>query len=95
MKYFDWNAEKNAKLEAERGVTFEEVVFSVMHGGLLDIVVHPNQERYPGQRMLIVDVDDYAYLTAFVESEESIFLKTIIPSRTATRQYLEGRRNGP
>ena len=92
MTYFDWNMEKNAKIEAERGVTFEEVVFSVMHGGLLDIVVHPNQQRYPGQRMLIVDVDDYAYLVPFVESEESIFLKTIIPSRRATRQYLEDRR---
>ena len=95
MTYFDWNVEKNAQLEAQRGVTFEEVVFAVMHGGLLDIVVHPNQERYPRQRMLIVDVDDYAYLVPFVESEESIFLKTIIPSRRATRHYLEGRRNEP
>lgn len=91
MKYFSWNSEKNDSLQRERGVSFEEVVFHIERGNLLDILEHPNQERYPGQRIFVVDIDDYAYLVPFLESEAEVFLKTIIPSRKATNTYL-GRR---
>jgi hypothetical protein len=60
----------------------------IEHGDLLDIVEHPNQERYRGQRMFVVRCDDYAYIVPFVEDERTVFLKTIIPSRRATKQYL-------
>lgn len=90
VKAFTWNEEKNQRLKAERGVSFEEVIVHIAAGDVLDIVAHPNPERYAGQRMFIVRIRDYAYLVPFVESETEIFLKTIIPSRKATKRYLRG-----
>lgn len=72
----------------ERGISFEEIVFHIERGDVLDLQDHPNQEKYPGQRIFIVDVEGYAYVVPFVEDEEEVFLKTIIPSRKATRKYL-------
>lgn len=88
MKYIDWDAEKNDSLKAERSIGFEEVVLALEDGRVLDLYTHPNQSRYPGQRMWIVEISGYAYLVPFVEDEEKIFLKTIIPSRKATKKYL-------
>lgn len=90
MKHFSWSPEKSEWLRKERGISFEEIVFHIEQGDLLDLLEHPNQERYAGQRIFVVAVEDYAYLVPFVESEEEIFLKTIIPSRKATRRYLGG-----
>ncbi|NOZ05151.1 MAG: BrnT family toxin [Chloroflexi bacterium] len=92
MRYFSWNNEKNRRLQAERDVSFEEVVFYIEKGQLLDVIEHPNPEKYKGQRIFIVNIDDYAYLVLFVETEREIFLKTIIPSRKATKKYLRGGR---
>ena len=91
MKPYDWNDEKNDWLRQERAVTFEDIVFHLSQGGLLDTIEHPNQNQYPGQRIFIVNVEGYAYLVPFVEDDEMIFLKTIIPSRKMTRQYLGGK----
>jgi len=88
VKYFAWDQAKNEQLKVERGVSFEEITFHIEHGDLLDVVEHPNQERYRGQRMFVVRCDDYAYIVPFVEDERTVFLKTIIPSRRATKQYL-------
>lgn len=93
MNYFSWSSEKNESLKKERGMSFEEVVFHIERGDLLDVLGHPNQERYPGQRIFVVDIDDYAYLVPFVEDEAEVFLKTIIPSRKATNSYLRRRTN--
>ena len=90
MKPINWNAEKNRKLIEERSISFEDVVFCLQSGGLLDDGSHPNEEKYPHQRMFVVAVDEYAYLVPYVESDEEIFLKTIVPSRKATKQYLGG-----
>ena len=87
MKTFRWNADKNEAIQAERGISFERVVVAVENGGLLDILSHPNPEKYPRQRVLVVACDSYAYLVPFVE-EEAYYFKTIIPSRKATRDYL-------
>ncbi len=75
-------------LKKERGISFEDVVFHIGAGDVMDIFEHPNQGRYSGQRILVVVVEGYAYLVPFAESEEEIFLKTIIPSRKATKQYV-------
>jgi hypothetical protein len=83
-----WNARKNESLEAARGVTFEAVVVAIGAGGLLDVVAHPNAAQYPWQRVLVVAIDDYVHLVPFVEERDYLFLKTIIPSRKATREYL-------
>ena len=88
MKYFAWDDAKNEKLKNERGIGFEEIVFHIARGDVLDTVEHPNQARYGGQRIFVVKVDDYVYLVPFVEDDTSVFLKTIIPSRKATKQYL-------
>ena len=88
MRFFAWNAEKNAKLKAERGVSFEEAAFYIENGGLLDVVDHPNAQDYPNQQMFIVKIDAYAFLVPFVQSGDECFLKTIIPNRKATRIYL-------
>jgi uncharacterized DUF497 family protein len=86
MKSYDWNDEKNDWLRQERDVTFEDIVFHLSQGGLLDTIEHPNQQQYPGQKIFIVNVEGYAYLVPFVEDDAMIFLKTIIPSRKMTKQ---------
>lgn len=88
MKFFNWDNEKSVKLLTERGVSFEDVVFYIQQGGLLNKVEHPNQKKYPGQHIFVVDIDDYVYLVPFVENNREVFLKTIIPSRKATKEYL-------
>lgn len=91
MKYFSWDNEKNLKLKTERNISFEEIAFYIEKQQVLDIVQHPNQEKYEGQKMFIININDYAYLVPFVEDEQEIFLKTIIPSRKATKRYLRGQ----
>ena len=88
MKYFSWNKDKNKQLQNERNVSFEEVIFYIEKGWLLDTVEHPNQDKYSGQKIFIVNINNYAYLIPFVETEKEIFLKTIIPNRKATKKYL-------
>jgi len=90
MKPYDWNDKKNEWLRQERGILFEDIVFHLSRGGLLDTIEHPNQFQYPGQRIFIVNVEGYACLVPFVEDDEVIFLKTIIPSRKMTQKYLRG-----
>lgn len=88
MKYFDWNEEKNKLLKIEREVSFEDVLIAIESGNLLDIVKHPKEQKYPGQKIFIININNYAYLVPFIENEEKIFLKTIIPSRKATKKYI-------
>ena len=88
VKYFAWDDAKNAKLKADRGIGFEDIVFHIERGDLLEILEHPNPDRYAGQRIFVVQRDDYVYLVPFVEDEHTVFLKTIIPSRKATKEYL-------
>ncbi len=89
MKYFAWNHEKNAQLIEERDISFERVIYHIQNEGLLDVIKHPNSSKYPNQRMFIVNINNYAYLVPYVENDTEIFLKTIIPSRKATRKYIE------
>ena len=91
MKYFTWSQEKNDFLKKERGISFEEIVFHIEKGDVADVLEHPNQVRYPGQRVFVVIVNQYAYVVPFEESEDEVFLKTIIPSRKLTKKYLGGR----
>ena len=85
-KIYNWNVEKNQWLIQQRGISFERIVFEISMGNEVAVVMHPNQDTYPGQMISLVEVDDYVYLVPFVEAESEIFLKTIIPSRKATRQ---------
>lgn len=89
MKPFRWSAEKNDSLRDEWGISFESIVVAVESGGLLDILSHPNPSKYPRQRVLVVSCDNYVYVVPFVEEEAYYFLKTVIPSRKASRDYLK------
>jgi uncharacterized DUF497 family protein len=90
MNIFRWNAEKNEVLARERGITFEEIVQRIESGAKVIETDHPNKEKYPNQKILIVDVDGYAYLVPYVIDKNEYFLITIIPSRKATKKYLGG-----
>jgi uncharacterized DUF497 family protein len=90
MPYYQWNKDKNERIKTERGLSFDQVVMHIEGGDLLDVYHHPNQERHPGQQILVVRIGEYAYVVPFVESDNGRFLKTIIPSRKATRDYLGG-----
>ncbi len=87
MKTYAWDPVKNDLLKTERGVCFEDVVFHIEAGDELNVYPHPNQERYPGQKISVVLIEAYVYLIPFVETETEFFLKTIIPSRKATKTY--------
>ena len=88
MSEFAWNDEKNGFLERTRGIGFEDVVFHIRNGDVLDVIRHPNKDRYPNQNIIILNVEDYVYLVPYVKEKGIRFLKTIIPSRKATRGYL-------
>jgi uncharacterized DUF497 family protein len=90
MDYYKWDAAKNERLKAQRGISFEQIVMHIERGDVLGVYDHPNRAKYPKQRMLVVKVYNYAFLVPFVDSEEGRFLKTIIPSRKATRDFLGG-----
>ncbi|MCU7489952.1 MAG: toxin [Bacteroidota bacterium] len=90
MKYFSWNEDKNEWLKDERKISFEIIISQIEMGYLLDIIEHPNKEKYDDQKIFVVEYESYAYLVQFVEDSEKVFLKTIIPSRKATKKYLEG-----
>jgi len=89
MNYYAWNSDKNEELIKERGISFERVIQHIENEKILDVINHPNTSKYPNQYMFILEIDNYAYLVPFVENDSEIFLKTIIPSRKATKKYLE------
>ncbi len=88
MKYYDWDEEKNELLKQIRGVSFEQVVLAIEIGDLVDRLKHPNPARYPNQRVFLVKIEDYIYSVPYIEENDKIFLKTIIPNRKATKKYL-------
>ena len=88
MKVYAWNSDKNEALKKERGISFEEIVLNIQLGNEVNIYDHPNIKLYPNQQISVVIIEDYAYLVPYVEDKEQIFLKTIIPSRKATKQYV-------
>ena len=92
MKLINWNTEKSLNLKASRGICFEDIVFYIEKGDILDDYRHPNQKKYPEQRIMVIGINNYAYLVPYVEDEEELFLKTIIPSRKATESYFGGKK---
>ncbi len=86
--YYEFNSEKNIILLKTRGISFDDIIALINEGKILDIINHTNQIKYPGQKIYVIDVDGYCYLVPYIKNGEQIFLKTIIPSRKATKQYL-------
>ncbi len=92
MKPYDWNEAKNIKLKSERSVSFEDILAAIDEERVLETIEHPNKLRFGHQKMYVVRILTYVYLVPFVEDDEKIFLKTIIPSRRATKKYLKGEK---
>ena len=92
MKYFDWNDEKNEMLKKIRGVSFERVELAIALGDLVDRIKHPNPAKYPDRKVFLVKIENYIYSVPYIEDDEKIFLKTIIPNSKATKKYLGGKK---
>ncbi len=91
MKKYTYNQAKNIKLKSERGISFEELIWLINDGYLIDILDHPDQQKYPGQSIFVVDIEGYVWLVPYVEDDDKIFLKTAFPSRKHSKKYLEGK----
>ena len=89
MKLLNWDREKNEWLRDNRGICFEDILFYIDNDFLIDEIEHPNQKKYLGQGMMVLNIENYIYLVSYVETKDEIFLKTIILSRKATKEYLE------
>ncbi|MCL5408465.1 MAG: toxin [Candidatus Omnitrophica bacterium] len=87
MKHINWNSDKSTRLKKTRGICFEDIILHIENGNILDDYEHPNKNKYTGQRILVIGINKYAYLVPYIENDEEIFLKTIIPSRKATKIY--------
>ena len=88
MKLITWNKEKNTWLKENRNICFEDILYYLENDFLIDDIEHPNQEKYSGQRIMVFNIEGYIYLVPYRETEDEIFLKTIVPSRKATKAYL-------
>ena len=89
MKVFEWNHEKNKKLQQDRTVTFEMVLIAIEAGYILEVLIHPNQKKYPNQQIIIVEIENYAYCVPATIEKDKNFLKTIYPSRKDTKEFLD------
>jgi hypothetical protein len=87
MKPYNWNIEKNNWLKKNRNISFEEVIFAIAQHQIKEVYEHPNQSKYSGQKIYEIEINDYVYLIPFIEGEDELFLKTIIPSRKATKKH--------
>lgn len=93
MKHFNWDQNKNTLLKETRNISFEDVIFHIQRGEILDITGSHNPEKYPDQKLFILQINEYVYYVPFIEDEKQIFLKTIIPSRKLTAKYKEDSDN--
>ncbi len=77
----DWSEDKNDWLKENRNVSFEDVIVAIENGSLLAVIEHPNKNKYPNQKMFVIEINNYPYCVPFVEDKEKIYLKTIFPNR--------------
>ena len=87
MKPYNWSIEKNNWLKENRDISFEEVILAIANHQIKEVYEHPNQRKYPDQKIYEIGINDYIYLVPFIENNDELFLKTIIPSRKATKKH--------
>ena len=83
-----YDEQKDLKLKEERGLCFDEVITAISNEQVLDIIPHYNKKDYPNQKILIIEINDYVYLVPYLEEDDLLILKTVIPSRKFTKLYL-------
>ena len=88
---FDYNEEKNRKLKQERNITFNKIIDHIQNGCVVDIISHQNKEKYPSQKMYVLDIDGYIWLVPYIQNGNRAFLKTAFPNRKETKKYLRGK----
>ncbi len=84
---YSFSAEKNALLKAERGVNFDDVIFLLENDCLLEIS-HNKSSNHLNQEIMVIKINEYAYIVPFVRNDDEVFMKTIYPSRIMTEKYL-------
>ena len=94
MKLYRWDEEKNAKLKRDRGIGFEAVIEAIKSARVVDDYEHPNETKYPHQRIMVVIIENYGYIVPYIENETEMIFKTLIPSRKATKKYLKKVKGG-
>ncbi len=87
---FNWNSDKNELLKLTRDISFEMVLEEILLGRVLENTPHPNHEKYPEQYIFVVMIEGYCYMVPYVQQDNTIFLKTIFPSRKMTKKYRGG-----
>ena len=88
-KDIKWNEEKNIWLKEERDISFEVILDAIESGKIVEIIKHPNSDKYPNQNILLIEIENYIYMVPYVYNENEVFLKTVIPSRKMTKKYLD------
>ncbi len=87
---YEFSAEKNQLIIAERGISFDEVISAIREGAVLDILAHHNPSKFPNQKIYVLNINNYVYVVPFVRKDKNtIFLKTIFPTRKLTKQYFK------
>ncbi len=77
---FEWNPEKNEWLKKERNISFEQVIFHLLKGNIWKTADHPDQKKYPGQKIYFVIIENYIYAVPHIIEKEYIFLNTTVPT---------------
>ena len=88
----DWSEDKNDWLKENRNVSFEDVIVAIENGSLLAVIEHPNKNKYPNQKMFVIEINNYPYCVPFVEDKEKIYLKTIFPNRKFLKLLINKKR---
>lgn len=89
---YNFEPEKNQKLIQLRNISFEEIIAVLASKGPLDVIEHTNKNKYPNQKMYVVELHEYIYLVPYVREGHQIFLKTAFPSRKATKKYMVSKK---
>ena len=87
LKTFYYDEAKNTRLLTERGLSFPQIIQCIENGGIVDIILNPQQEKYPNQTIYVIDIGDYLCAVPFDENETTVFLRTIYKSRKINRHY--------
>ena len=86
---FEYDPDKDERLRSTRGIGFIDAIQAIESGQILLDFEHPNQIRYPGQRMFVLDINGYAHCVPYLEDGRVLVLKTVYPNRHF-RHLIEG-----
>ncbi|TVP97527.1 MAG: toxin [Balneolaceae bacterium] len=88
--HYVWDDNKNRFLKRTRNISFERIITAIEHGYLLDILEHITPEKYPGQKLFVIEIDNYCWAIPYKDDKKRGYRKliTAFPSRKLTKKYL-------